>query len=55
MTNSPLQESDPEIFSTIHDETTRQQDSIELIASENFTSAAVREAWSKKMRASSLS
>ena len=39
-----LQQSDPEIASAIHDELTRQRNSIELIASENFVSLAVMEA-----------
>ena len=39
-----LQTQDPNIYSAIHKETTRQQDFIELIASENFVSKAVLEA-----------
>jgi RpiB/LacA/LacB family sugar-phosphate isomerase len=39
-----LAEADPEIFAAVRDEYTRQQDNIELIASENFTSRAVMEA-----------
>ena len=35
---------DPELWSAIELETTRQQDHIELIASENYTSPAVMEA-----------
>ena len=35
---------DPELFAAIQNETTRQQDHIELIASENYTSPAVMEA-----------
>lgn len=37
-------ETDPEIFEAIRSEIRRQQDNIELIASENFTSPAVMEA-----------
>ena len=36
--------SDPELTSAISDELTRQRNSIELIASENFVSLAVMEA-----------
>ncbi len=39
-----LRKTDPEIFKAIADETRRQNDNIELIASENFTSQAVMEA-----------
>jgi len=39
-----LQDVDPEVRQAIDDEIGRQQDSIELIASENYTSAAVMEA-----------
>src|SRR5215472_9104470 len=39
-----LQEVDPEIFRAIRDETRRQEEGIELIASENFVSPAVLEA-----------
>lgn len=39
-----LYESDPEIFSAILDETIREEEGIELIASENFVSRAVMEA-----------
>jgi glycine hydroxymethyltransferase len=39
--NTPLNESDPELFKLIRNEKTRQQFGIELIASENFTSQAV--------------
>ena len=39
-----LRESDPELASAIDDELTRQRQSIELIASENFVSLAVMEA-----------
>jgi glycine hydroxymethyltransferase len=39
-----LQSQDPEIWQTIHDEAIRQQDGLEMIASENYTSPAVMEA-----------
>jgi len=39
-----LKESDPELYGIIGDELSRQQNSIELIASENFVSEAVLEA-----------
>lgn len=39
-----LQQTDPEIFSAIQLEQVRQHDGLELIASENYTSAAVLEA-----------
>jgi len=42
--NSNLQSSDPEIFSTIHEELNRQRTHLELIASENIASKAVMEA-----------
>ena len=41
---TPLSESDPEIFGAITKELKRQQDQIELIASENIVSRAVLEA-----------
>jgi glycine hydroxymethyltransferase len=41
---SPLKSLDPEIYSAISSELTRQQNHIELIASENFTLPAVMEA-----------
>jgi glycine hydroxymethyltransferase len=41
---APLQDVDPEIFAAIGEEDTRQQDNLELIASENIVSRAVREA-----------
>ncbi len=41
---SPLQETDPEIYAAIRRETERQQDNLELIASENIVSEAVLEA-----------
>jgi len=40
----PLEESDPDIARVLKDELTRQQDEIELIASENYVSRAVLEA-----------
>lgn len=40
----PLSQSDPEVHSIIQSEYERQRDGIQLIASENFTSPAVREA-----------
>ncbi|MEM7785792.1 MAG: serine hydroxymethyltransferase, partial [Planctomycetota bacterium] len=39
-----LQSQDPEIWQAIQDESTRQQDGLEMIASENYTSPAVMEA-----------
>ena len=39
-----LQSTDPEIYGTLGDEARRQNDTLELIASENFTSPAVLEA-----------
>jgi len=39
-----LAESDPEIYAAIHDEEIRQRENLELIASENYASRAVREA-----------
>jgi len=42
--SSPLSETDPELFKTITLERTRQEEGIELIASENYTSRAVMEA-----------
>lgn len=39
-----LQSQDPEIWQTAHDESIRQQDGLEMIASENYTSPAVMEA-----------
>ena len=41
---SILSTQDPEIFAAVRNETLRQNDNIELIASENFTSLAVMEA-----------
>jgi glycine hydroxymethyltransferase len=40
----PLSKVDPDIFRVIHDETRRQEEGLELIASENFVSPAVLEA-----------
>lgn len=42
--NAGLTVSDPEVAAAIHAEERRQQNNIELIASENFVSSAVREA-----------
>ncbi len=39
-----LSETDPEIYQVVEDEKRRQQENIELIASENFTSPAILEA-----------
>jgi glycine hydroxymethyltransferase len=44
-----LKKSDPQIFDSIFNETVRQNDGIELIASENFASRAVMEAVSSVM------
>lgn len=41
---SPLSDSDPEIWAAISDENVRQQDGLELIASENYVSRAVLQA-----------
>ncbi|MBC5827108.1 MAG: serine hydroxymethyltransferase, partial [Candidatus Eremiobacteraeota bacterium] len=41
---SPLASADPQVYETIVAEETRQRDNLELIASENYVSAAVREA-----------
>ncbi len=41
---SYIQKQDPEIFRAIGEENRRQEDGLELIPSENYTSAAVREA-----------
>src|SRR2546425_2455710 len=40
----PLSAVDPEIFKVVQDETRRQEEGLELIASENFVSPAVLEA-----------
>lgn len=42
--NSPLAQTDPEVAGAINDELERQQDQIEMIASENIVSTAVMEA-----------
>ena len=42
--NAPLRIVDPEVYQAIKAEENRQEEKIELIASENFVSAAVREA-----------
>ncbi len=42
--NSPISETDPAVFEAIQHEERRQVDGLELIASENYTSAAVLEA-----------
>ena len=39
--NDPLQSVDPEIYGLIKDEKDRQRKGLEMIASENFTTAAV--------------
>ena len=44
MPTAPLSEADPEIFRLIREETRRQAEGLELIASENFVSPAVLEA-----------
>ena len=41
---SLLKQNDPEVFSAVMQETTRQRNKIELIASENFVSETVMEA-----------
>src|SRR5699024_344873 len=41
---SHLKQADEELYKAIEDETNRQQDNIELIASENFVTEAVMEA-----------
>src|SRR3979490_1429667 len=41
---SLLKDNDPELFDAIRSEERRQRDELELIASENYTSAAVMEA-----------
>jgi len=46
---SILKNADPEIFKTIHDEISRQNNLLELIASENFVSVAVLEAMGQVM------
>jgi len=44
-----LKETDPEIFATVTDEFSRQNDKLELIASENFVSPAVLQAMGQVM------
>lgn len=44
LTNQPLKTLDPQVFAAIEEEKERQQNHIELIASENFTLPAVLEA-----------
>ena len=41
---NPLQQQDPEIWEAIEAEATRQQDGLEMIASENYTSPAIMQA-----------
>ncbi|NND99097.1 MAG: serine hydroxymethyltransferase [Pirellulaceae bacterium] len=41
---NPLQQQDPEIWDAIEAEATRQQDGLEMIASENYTSPAIMQA-----------
>jgi glycine hydroxymethyltransferase len=48
--NSPLSETDPDLLAIINDEKQRQKESINLIASENFTSASVLEALGSVMQ-----
>jgi glycine hydroxymethyltransferase len=49
LTPTTLQSADPEIFAAIENEDRRQHENLELIASENYASAAVREAMSSIM------
>ena len=42
ITQKNLKEFDPELWASINNETTRQEEHIELIASENYTSYAVQ-------------
>ncbi|MFA6829906.1 MAG: serine hydroxymethyltransferase [Bacilli bacterium] len=42
--NTELEKQDPELYEAIHNERLRQENNVELIASENFVSNAVREA-----------
>ncbi len=44
-----IRETDPEIYKLIHDENIRQKNNIELIASENIVSQAVREAQGSRL------
>ena len=41
---NPIEQQDPEVWAAIHGEMTRQQDGLEMIASENYTSPAVMHA-----------
>src|SRR5438132_6797943 len=41
---NPIQQSDPEVWQSIEGEQRRQQEGLEMIASENYTSAAVLQA-----------
>ncbi|HND51707.1 MAG TPA: serine hydroxymethyltransferase, partial [Pirellulaceae bacterium] len=41
---SVLEQQDPEVWAAVRDEMHRQQDGLEMIASENYTSRAVMEA-----------
>jgi glycine hydroxymethyltransferase len=41
---TPLEQQDPDVFAAIEQERRRQQEGLEMIASENYTSAAVMEA-----------
>jgi glycine hydroxymethyltransferase len=49
LTPTALQAADPEIFTAIENEDRRQHENLELIASENYASAAVREAMASIM------
>jgi glycine hydroxymethyltransferase len=49
LTPTTLQSVDPEIFAAIENEDRRQHENLELIASENYASAAVREAMASIM------
>ncbi|HOG46411.1 MAG TPA: serine hydroxymethyltransferase, partial [Anaerolineae bacterium] len=44
MAGAPLAVADPEVYAAIRAEARRQQETIELIASENYTSVAVMQA-----------
>ncbi|MBD5634859.1 MAG: serine hydroxymethyltransferase [Candidatus Eremiobacteraeota bacterium] len=44
LANAGLADADPELYAAVADEERRQRDNLELIASENYTSRAVREA-----------
>ena len=41
---NPLQQQDPEVWEAVEAEATRQQDGLEMIASENYTSLAIMQA-----------